>query len=186
MRTTTRHPVLWDGLAVCLVAVGLSIGGWALTVHSSYASSCGDFSQLYSQDGHAHAGMSSLARVQSATLSRVSGGGLDVLWQFDQKDPNLGHDTFGDLEVDIRPDSHTHNLTLVIPTEGNTAWAEMGQNVKVVTAQQRPYEVLVTFSRAQVFGLTGSFLWTAKIDYGVVSGVTSSCPGPGSSSIKAG
>lgn len=185
MRTTSRHPILWDGLAVCLVAVGLSLGGWALTVHSSYASSCGDFSQLSSQRGHARASVSSLARVQSATLSRVSGGGLDVVWQFDQEYPNLGH-SVGDLEVDIRPDSRAQNLILVIPTLGNTAWAQMGQNVKVVTAQQRPYEVLVTFSRSQVFGLTGPFLWTAEIDYGVVSGVTSSCPGLGSPSMKAG
>jgi hypothetical protein len=169
-------------LAVCLLAVGLSVGGWALT-HRSEGLSCQDFSQPHADRGHTHVGMSSLARVESVTLSPVSGG-LQVLWQFNQEEPNLGHEAVGDLEVDIRQNSR--RLILAVPTIGSTAWAEMGPYVKVVKAQQRPWEVLVTYSRSQVFQLTGSFLWNAGVEYGVVYGATSSCPGPGSNRLQAG
>ena len=180
-----RHNrVLWDGLAVCLIAAGLSLGGWALTHSSSDASSCQDFSQLRAHDGHSHPGMGSLARVQSVTLSRVSGGGLRVSWLFDQYDPNLGHERVGELEVDIRQGSH--ELILAAPTLGSAAWSEMGQGVNVARAHQLPAEVQVTYSRFQVFELTGSFLWNAVVDYGLISGVTSMCPPPGTPRVRTG
>jgi hypothetical protein len=181
-----HHRVLWDGLAVGLVAFGLSVGGWALTHSSSAdASSCQDFSQLHAGDGHPHPGMDSLARVQSVTLSRVSGGGLQVSWQLNQRDPSLGQVTVGELHVDIRQGSH--ELTLAAPTFGGTAWSAMGQGVNVARAHQLPGEVLVTYSRSQLFELTGSFQWNAGVDYWLVHGsVRSSCPPTGSSRVSTG
>jgi len=182
-----RHNrVLWDGVAVSLVAFGLSVGGWALT-HSSSAdvSSCQDFSQLHVVEGHAPLGMDSLARVQSVTLSRVSGGGLQVSWLLNQRDPSLGQVAVGELHVDIRQGSH--ELTLAAPTFGSTAWSQMGQGVNVVRAHQLPGEVLVTYSRSQLFELTGSFVWNAGVDYWLVhGGVRSSCPPSGSSRVNGG
>lgn len=179
-----RRPAPWEGLAVGLLVVGLGVGVWAVTHRSpSIASSCQAFSQPQAHDARAHALTSSLAQVESVTLTHVSNGGLQVLWQFNQEVPNLGHESVGELDVDIRQNSR--ELVLAIPTLGNTAWAEMGQNVNVATAQVRPYEVLVNYSRSQIFELTGSFFWSAGVDYGVIYGAKSSCPRPGSPSVQA-
>ena len=180
-----RHSrVLWDGLAVTLVALGLSLGGWALTQTSSGASSsCEDFSQLHADDGHPHPGMASLARLQSVTVSRVSGGGLQVAWLFGPHDPSLSQVTVGELHVDIRQGSR--ELVLAAPTFGSTAWSQMGQGVNVARAQQLPGEVTVTYSRAQIFDLSGSFVWNAGVDYWLVHGsVTSRCPPLGSADVS--
>ena len=179
-----RSRLLWDGLAVCLLAAGLSVGGWALTQSSSDASSCQNFSQLHAGDGRAHPGMGSLARVQSVTLSPVSGGGLQVSWLFDQYSPNLGHERVGELQVDIHQGSR--ELILAAPTLGGTAWSAMGQGVNVARSRQLPAQVLVTYSRSQVFELTGSFLWNARVDYGLIYGAVSLCPPPGSPRVNAG
>jgi hypothetical protein len=180
-----RRPASWEGLAVVLLAVGLAVGVWTLTHRApSDMSSCQVFSQLHTRNDRVHSDLSSLARVEAVTLTHVPDGGLQVLWQFNQEDPNLGHESVGELEVVIRQSAH--DMVLGIPTLGSTAWAEMGQSVNVATAEMRPWEVLVSYSRAQIFELTGSFLWHAGVDYGLIDGAKSSCPRPGSPSVQAG
>jgi hypothetical protein len=103
---------------------------------------------------------------------------------FNQDPPNLGQESVGELEVDIR--QGPEQVILAAPTLGTTAWSEMGDDVNVATVHQLPAEVLVTFSRSQIFGLTGPFNWNAGVDYGLLYGVTSRCPAPGSPGVNGG